>query len=248
MAPPTSSEASSGKTGKEVDVLGFIKYLLEKKNILILVSIMAFLFSAIYVFAIAVPEYEATSQIYVVNSKDSVINLSDLQIGSYLTSDYQWIFQTWEVNQSVIDRLNLKYTVKQMQKRLTVKNPNNTRVLTISFLSPDPREAADVANEYASIASQYISESMLTNKPTTISVALEPLKPARPRKLLVIAICTLLSAFICAWIMFIVFLLDDKIKNEEDLKRYLDAVPLAMIPASQQGGHGLHAESNEKQG
>ncbi len=215
-----------------MDLYGFLKYLAKKKKTLMVILTAVVLATAAYVFLIATPEYEATSQIYLVSSQDSVINLSDLQIGSYLTSDYQWIFQTWEVHQSVINNLRLSYSVKQMKDRLTVKNPSNTRVLTITFLSPDPKEAAVVANEYADIASQYISDAMLTTKPTKISTALEPLKPARPRKLLVIALSAVIVFLIASWGLFIVYLMDDKIKSADDLRRYLNGEVLTEIPYS----------------
>ncbi len=218
---------------QSLDVLGFLKYLFQKKRILVIVALAALILSTVYVFLIATPIYEATSQIYMVNSQDSVINLSDLQIGSYLTSDYQWMFQTWEVNQTVINNLKLPYSVKQMKDKLTVKNPSNTRVLTITFASKDAKEAALVANEYATVVSQYISDAMLTSKPTTISVALEPLAPARPRKLLVIGITTALACVAAAWILFIVYLYDDKVKDASDLRKYMNADPLTVIPYSE---------------
>ena len=238
------AEAQPEKESRELDLFAFLKYLLQKKHILIFAVVLGLAVSGIYVFAIAPPIYEATSQIYMVNSQDSVINLADLQIGSYLTSDYQWIFQTWEVNQAVIDHLNLPYTVTQMRNMLTVKNPNNTRVLTITFASTDPKEAADAANEYSVVASQYISESMLTSLPTTISVALEPLTPARPRKLLVMGVSGLLAGLIAMWGLFIAFLCDDKVKTAEDIQHFLGVMPLAVIPAAQ----SMDAENRGKQG
>ena len=212
------------------DYLGFVRYLLHKWKIIAGTMLLSLISSSIIVFFIIQPMYEATSQIYVVNSQDSVINLSDLQIGSYLTSDYQWMFQTWEVNQTVINNLHLPYTVKQMKEHLVVTNPNNTRVLTITFSSPSAKEAADVANEYASVVSQYISDAMLTSKPTTISVALQPLTPSRPRKILIMGINTFLAGLISAWCLFIAYLCDDKIKNADDLNKYIGVEPLSEIP------------------
>lgn len=213
-----------------LDFMGFMKYLRKRMNIVILAGIAGLVFSAFYCFVIAKPVYESTAQLYVINSQDSAINLSDLQIGSYLASDYQLIFDTWEVNQQVIDDLNLPYTVTQIKKKLSVTNPNNTRILMITFKSESAKESAEVANEYASVASRYISDYMLTSKPTVISTALEPLKPTYPRKKLIIAISTMLAALMAAWALFVVFLCDDKIKTADDIRRYMNAEPLAVIP------------------
>ena len=212
------------------DLPGFFRYLVKRIRILAGVTLAVFLCTLVYVFAIATPIYEATSQLYVVNSQDSVVNLSDLQIGSYLASDYQWIFKTWEVNQLVIENLQLPYSVEEIKEMLTVTNPSNTRILLLTFASENAAEAAAVANEYAVVASQYISDYMLTTKPSIISIALEPLKPARPKKLLVVAVGTLLAGIVCVWCLFIAFLYSDKIKTADDVKKHMGTEPLAVIP------------------
>ena len=212
------------------DLFDFFRYLAKRIRILTGVALAACLSAMIYVFIIATPIYEATAQLYVVNSQDSVVNLSDLQIGSYLASDYQWIFKTWEVNQQVIENLHLPYTVDEIKEMLTVTNPSNTRILLLTFASEDAAEAAAVANEYAAVASQYISDYMLTSKPSILSVALEPLKPARPKKLLAVAVATLLSLVVSVWVAFVVFLYSDKIKTADDLKKYMGTEPIAIIP------------------
>ena len=213
-----------------LDLFGFFEYLMKHIAIIVGVTTTIFLCSLVYVFVLATPIYEASAQLYVVNSQDSVVNLADLQIGSYLASDYQWIFKTWEVNQQVIENLNLPYTVSEIKEMLKVTNPNNTRILLLTFSSENAAEAAAVANEYAVVASQYISDYMLTTKPSIISVALEPLKPARPQKLLIVTASTLLTLVVCTWCMFVVYLYSDKIKTADDIKRYMGSEPLAVIP------------------
>ncbi len=215
-----------------LDIFAFYYYLLARVKTVIAIVLCATILACGYVFVLATPQYEATAQIYVVSSKDSVINLSDLQIGSYLTSDYQVIFETWEVNQQVINNLELPYTVRQMRERLTVTNPSNTRVLTISFSSRDANEAALVANEYAEVASQYISDYMRTDKPSIISVALSPLKPAQPKKLLLISCSMILSGLLAVWVIYVLYLYDNKIKTTDDLVKCVGAEPLAMIPTA----------------
>lgn len=215
---------------KEFDLIEYLQYLLLKRKLVVLLVILALAVSLLYSYVLATPVYEATAQLYVVNSKDSVINLSDLQIGSYLTSDYQLVFKTWEVSEQVIVNLGLPYSVVELQRMLTVNNPSNTRALFITVSSEDPKEAASIANEFASVAQKYISDTMLTDMPTTLSVALEPLKPVRPRKMLIIGVSTLLGVMIALWIVFIMYSRDDKIKSSIDIEKYSGSMPLAVIP------------------
>lgn len=222
-------EKNTGK-GTKLELFEFLFYAKNRLKLIVYPMLAAMIAAMLYAFVIATPMYEATAQLYVVNSKDSAINLSDLEIGSYLTSDYQWIFKTWEVNQQVINNLDLPYSMIEMKDMLTVENPSNTRILLITFASVDAKEAAAVANEYAEVASQYISDFMLTSKPSIISTALEPLEPARPRKMIIVAIATMLAGLAALWCLFIAFLTDDKINSASDLRKHLGAEPLATIP------------------
>ena len=131
----------------EIDLMEVLLRLLEKWKLIIAGALVGAVLMAMYSFILATPMYEATSKLYVLNSSDSAINLSDLQIGSYLTSDYMEVFDTWEVNEMVRQNLNLSYTREELADMLTLTNPSNTRILNITVTSSDPQEAADIANE-----------------------------------------------------------------------------------------------------
>lgn len=219
---------------REFDLVEFGQYLLRKAKMIIAVTLAVMLAvmlaAGIYVSFLVTPMYEATAQVYVLSSRDSAVNLSDLQIGSYLTADYQYVFQTWEVNQQVIENLNLPYSVKQLKSRLTVENPSNTRLLFVTVASEDPQEAALIANEYADVASNYISEMMLTDEPSVLSRALEPLEPVSPRKALTVLVAGMAAVVAMAVLLGIIFICDNKIKTGDDLEKFFGIEPLAVIP------------------
>lgn len=125
--------------------------------------------------------YEATSIIYVLSNRDSAINVSDLQLGSELTQDYIKVFHMWEVHEEVISNLGLPYSYSQMQDMLSVVNDTDTRMLDITVTSADPQEAADIANEYAQVASQYIAETMATDKPKHHVRSARPFQSCQPQ-------------------------------------------------------------------
>lgn len=227
----TTVRMSDKNTG--LDVMGYFRYVLRKWRI-VAVSVGACVFIMfVYAFLIATPIYEATAQIYVVNSSDSVLNLSDLQIGTYLAYDYQLVFDTWEVNQEVIQNLGLPYSVKELKAMRTITNPSNTRALFITVQSPDAKEAADIANEYASVASRYISDTMLSDKPMLMSMALEEFEPIKPKKMFLVAMGFFAGLWLSMLILFIVYALDDKIKTGEDVQKCAGAAPLGIIPLTE---------------
>ena len=61
-----------------------------------------------YTKLLVTPLYQATSSIYIVSaSNNSVVNLTDLQIGAQLTADYQELILSRPLLEDVIENLEL---------------------------------------------------------------------------------------------------------------------------------------------
>ena len=117
-----------------------------------------------------------------------------------------------------------------MENMVSVANDNNTRMLDISVTNPDPKEAANIANEYAKVVSMYIADTMSTDKPNIMSVARVPVNPISPSLTKNIAIGFLLGVLLAGTIVFLQMVNDDKYKTAEDIRKYVGLVTLAMIP------------------
>ena len=216
--------------GTEIDILELFYRLIERWKYIVAAACVGALIMIVYSFVLATPIYEATSKLYVMSASDSAINLSDLQIGSYLTSDYQEVFSTWEVQEMVLQHLGLDYTYPQLESMITISNPNNTRIHNITASNSNPQLAASLANEFASVASRYISETMKTDEPSLLSEALVPSKPVTPRKTLNTILGFLVGALLMIAIITVQFIMDDKVKTAEDIRRYADLPTLALVP------------------
>jgi len=214
----------------EIDIIELLLRLAECWKYIVAGALIGVLIMGIYSFILATPMYEATSKLYVISSSDSAINLSDLQIGDKLTADYTEVFNTWEVHEIVRQNLGLTYTREEMQDMVAISNPSDTRVLYITVTHEDPKLAAEMANEYASVAKQYISMTMLTDEPSDFSEALVPDEPISPRKAFNVVIGFVLGTFIACAIIVVQFLMDDKIKTSEDIRKYTGLPTLAVIP------------------
>lgn len=233
----TAAPVSQPVAENEIDLVEMMYRLLARWKLIIGLALLLAIAMGVYTTYYVVPMYQATSTIYVLSRKDSAINMSDLQIGTALTSDYIKVFQMWEVHEEVISNLNLPYTYSQMRGRLSVVNDSNTRMLDITFKSPDPKEAAAVANEYAKVVSQYIADTMFTDKPSIMSVALEPANPVSPNRTRNIMLGFILGAVIASAIVIVQMLMDDKYKTAEDIRKYTGLVTLAVVPMEKEDGN-----------
>ena len=157
--------------------------------------------------------------------------------------DYIKVFKMWEVHEEVISNLNLPYSYTQMRNMLSVVNESDTRMLDISFTSPSAQEAAAVANEYAKVASQYIADTMSTDKPNIMSVALVPSNPVSPNRTKNIMLGFIGGFVLACGIVTIQMLMDDKYKTAEDIRKYTGLVTLAVIPVEDANAEKKRAKS-----
>lgn len=227
-----------------IDLLELAAALLEKWKLLAIATLVCALLAGFYAFFLTTPQYQATATIYVISRKDSAINISDLQIGSALTSDYIEVFHLWEVHEQVISELDLPYTYAQMDSMLSITNTSNTRMLNIAFTSPSPEEAAAVANKYATVASNYIAKKMVTDKPTIMSTALVPSSPVSPNKTKIILLAALAGFVLSAGVVVLQTLLNDTYKTADDIKKYTGLVTLASIPIEKSESE-LHTKTTQ---
>ncbi len=228
QAKPRTGAETEQET--EIDLVEVLFRLLGGWKLIVCLSLIGAVLTGVYTRYFVTPMYQATSYIYVVSRNDSVINMTDLQIGAALTNDYVQAFDMWEVQEQVISNLDLPYTYTQLRKNLSVRNPSNTRIIAISYSSPSAKEAADVANEYANVISKYIADTMSTAEPNIMSVALYPNNPVSPSLSKNVMIGFAIGLVLACAIIIIQMLADDKYKSAEDIRRYTGLTTLAVVP------------------
>lgn len=216
---------------EEKSLIDVLFCLLDSWKLILCSALLSTLLALLYTLFAVTPMYQATSMLYVLSSAESAISFSDLQLGSALAQDYVKVFEMWEVHEEVISNLDLPYSYDEMEnKLLKVTNQANTRMLEITITSPDPEEAAAIANEYAKVASQFIADTMSIRKPNIMSVALVPANPVTPRLDKNLIKGFLFGVLIACIFVFIRVVLNNKCRTAEDIMNYTGLTTLAVIP------------------
>ena len=214
----------------EVDLVELLYRLIEKWKIIVLACLFGALIAAVCTFYFITPMYTATSKLYVVNAKDSAINLSDLQIGNYLASDYTEVFSNWHVHEMVLQRLGLDYPYSQLAEMVSVENPKDTRILYVNVVSDDPQEAKDMADTYAQVAREFIAVKMDTEQPNIFEEALLPSRPSSPNKSRNIIMGFMIGLILSCSVIIAQFLMDDRLRSADDIEKYVQLPTLGVMP------------------
>ena len=216
----------------EIDLLELFSTLLQRWY-LILVCALIFGAAAFgYTKYFITPQYEASSMIYILSTKQAT-DLSmalDIQTSKQLTADFEILAKSRPVVEAVIDNLELDTDYETLVKRINVTNPSNTFVLKMTAKDPDPEMACNLSNALSDATAEQVAKVMDTDKPNKVEEAVIPKEPVSPNVMKNTLLGVLAGAFLmCAFVTFM-HIMDDRIKTEEDITKYLELNTLATIP------------------
>ena len=203
---------------------------LKKKIVWILLTAIVFAGASGLITKFAMtPIYSSTAQLYVV-SKGGLSQLTDLTMGSQLTQDYMVIVKTRPVLEQVIADLKLDMDYKELEKKITVENPSDTRIMQITITDKDAALAQRITQDLAEVTAKTVAEKMDVKSPTIIEKAYKADKPDSPSLKKNVLIGAVLGFILMAAAIVIQYLMNDTILKEEDIEKYLGINTLAQLP------------------
>lgn len=217
----------------EIDLVELMYRMLEKIKWIILAAAIGLIVGFVFTKFMVTPQYETTAKLYVMETKNQVVDLSAINISDKLTSDYVQVFKNWHVHEKVLSTLGLDYSYKQIENMLTITTPSNTRIIEIKVTNPNPQEAYDIAMAYANIAPAFIEAKMETSRPNIFEEARVPVNPSSPSLIKNMFLTTMLGAIVAMAIIVIQFIMDDRIRTAEQLQKHLGLATLGMMPVQE---------------
>lgn len=231
----------------EIDLLDLFYYL-KKKVWLIVAACMLFMVlgAAVTTFFMK-DEYTARTRMYVLNrSSESGLSSSDYSISNYMVMDYEVLITGENVTREVIDTLNLDMTTGELTDKISVSAIDSTRVLQIVVVDTQPQRAADIANCVREVASKQIKAIMDVDAVNLVYEAEVPAQKSGPSLTKNTAIAAVLGIVAAVGVLVVIYLLDDTIRNEEDVERYLGLGVLGVIPISAELGNMAKSSGSTK--
>ena len=217
-------------SGDYIDLLELAKELRKKIVLIIVCAILGGAVMGVYSFFIATPIYQSTSKLYILSKTTSITSLADIQVGSSLASDYVELIKSRPVVLTVIKDMDLDTSYDAMVNNLIVENVSDTRLVKITVSDTDPERAKLIANNFAKVAKVQISNIMRTDEPTIAEAAVVKRTPVSPNKRKNILMGILIGIVLSCGYVTIRFLMDDTIKDPDDITKYLELDNLAIVP------------------
>lgn len=216
----------------EIDLVDLSLVLLDKVHYIIFFLLLGAVLLNAYSYFFIAPTYESTARMYIVSaSDDSVVDLTDLNIGTSLTADYEELIMSYPVLDQVIERMEMKdIDFTELAKMITIENPSDTRILNITAVSEDPELSRDIANTVVAVAVDYLPRTMGTEQPNIAQEARAALRKSGPSYARFTIIGALIGMVLCCGYIVLRYMLDDTVHTAEDVEKYFGIVPLTSIP------------------
>lgn len=225
-------ELENKKDDIEIDLKELFKALLSKFVVIVLVGALFGAGAYAYTKLCIKPQYTSTTKVYILNKPETnVLNTSDLAFATYLARDYEVLLISDPVLKEVITTLNLNMTTKGLASRIAVSLLEDTRILKINVTADSAQQAKDIADTLRSVAKEKTKEVMGGIEAVNdVDEATLPTQPSSPSYIKNTALGFIGGAGLVIIIIIILFLMDDTIKTQEDIEKYLGISVLASIP------------------
>jgi capsular polysaccharide biosynthesis protein len=195
-----------------------------------------------------IPQYESTSQLFVLSKSTSITSLADIQTGSSLTNDYMVVVEGRPVLEQVIANLSLDETYRSLKGKVTLNNPTNSRILEITVRDENATMAKKIADEIASVGAVFIAEKMDQDPPNIIQNGYADGEPVSPNIVKNTVVGGLIGMFLAVAIIVISYLFNDTITTAEDVEKKLGLNVLGSVPIEENTEDGDSRKKKQAKG
>ena len=126
---------------------------------------------------------------------------------------------------------------KDLDKLVTVTNPDSSHVIRIGVTTSDPQMSRNIANSLLNISADQINQIVGNGMPSVIDEsvihAVQEIKPSMKKYCVLGGI---LAFVLLAGVFIVRMLMDTTIKSEDDIQRYLGVPLLSSIPYAKNFG------------
>lgn len=176
-------------------------------------------------------KYESSAMLYVENNQNSsdTVNINDITAAQKLVNTCQILFQSNSMLENVIFELDLPYSMKELQKMISVTSVNSTEVMRITASSNDPQEAADIVNVLVELAESEFKRIIKSGSIEVVEYGQVPEVPSFPSVIMFTAAGLLIGGILSYVVLFLKEILDVTIKPSDDIAKIYSIPVFAEI-------------------
>lgn len=218
---------------QQIDLVGLINDVIKRWWIVLLCVVLASGISYYYTKNYITPWYKTSTTLFIAEEANALlsgVSSSDISLDSSLINDYMQLIRTRMVANAIIDDLNLDMSTGRLISGMDMDSASGSRFVYLSYTDTNPERAAMLANRYAEELEIQVREVIGADNVQIIDYAIVPYYPVGPDTRREVLKGGILGLGLSLAIIFLLILLDDKIKSEDDVEKLIDTPVLGVIP------------------
>ena len=218
-----------------IDLWELLRILLKRWRLLLLCTVAAAAVTLACTANFITPLYRASVMIYVNNVKSSqqvdYISASNLATSQQLVNTYVNIIRSRTVLEKVVEETGMNVTADDIRDMLSASSIDETEIFEVYVTSPNPEQAAEIANAVAQVAPGVIADIVEGSSTKVIDYAVVPTARYYPsfRSNTLVGCC--IGGALAAAVLALRFMMDTSVKSEEDLEEMFQLPVLGSIPS-----------------
>lgn len=215
----------------EIDLSELFKAL--KKNILmiIVVSLLCALIGLFTSVFLIDKKYSSEATIYITPkvTEQGTIDYNSIQTNSKMVNNYMEILKGETILAKVAKQVGLE-SYEDIQAALTIINPENTELISISAETTDPELSQQIVSLTVSTFTEDMMDILNLNNVTTINEAKVNSNPVSPSKAKFTILGFGVGLFISCGYVCITYLFDKRLRTRDEAENFLEIPVLATVP------------------
>ena len=221
---------------ENIEITRILDSIKSKKLVILFILIIFILFGYVYSYHYVVPEYKATSTLLLIpnnTSQGTVLMNSELTVNSELIETYRNIGKNQKILKQVVQNLGLDMTEEELLEKMKITVLKDTYIIQVAVINEDPQKAMDIAKEFDEVFLQEIKNIYHLNNIGIVDEAQLPETPYNVNHIKDMVVFLVLGMGVAFISMVVFYLVDNTIKKEEDIEKYIHLKSLGSIPVSQ---------------
>ena len=215
---------------ESISIREYIDIFRKRGWILAVITCVSILISGILNFFVIEPVYQAqlTFMVNFNTNENAAVTKEDMDYGTTLVETYKPIIKSKKVTKTIKENLGLNISQEEIGNSITITSISGP-VMSVTAQNTNPILAAKIANEVPDVFSKELKRIAKVDGIEVIDNASVPTSPVSPNKTKNIIMAGIAGVVISIFIMLLLECLDNKIKTEDDIERYLDLPVLGSV-------------------
>lgn len=216
-----------------LDIREIYEMVKKRRMTIIVITLAATFMSTFLSFFVIKPTYEAKTTVIVGKmpaSGDNRVQYNDVLMYQNLVKTYVEIAKSRLVAEKTAEKLGEDFKAEMISNAISVSPQANTQIMVLKATSKKPDDALNIVNNLSNIFIQEATRIYPSGNVQIIDNAVLPEFPVKPNKKLNMAIGFFLGLMASIGIVFLMEYLDNTLKTENDVEKYLELPVIGVIP------------------